>query len=254
MSVTDTDKGARDLLRRINGKRLRMRVGIYGEAAAAKANDAKRATVGQIAAAHEFGIGVPRRSWLGDTIRQNQQTIETGLRRAAADVITKKTTEERALRALGVFLVGASRARISAGISPALSDRYLLRKLKKYPGATTPLIASGQMWGSIAYEIEGMPAGGGGRGTKGKRASRASKRLARASKRLQKKLSKARRVGARKARNLLRAQSRRGRRLVRQLRRSSRALLRIVGIRTRRPRAISARSYDRGVQAREANE
>lgn len=159
MAVTQRDNGWRALQARLSRTRPRVKVGIFGDAAAAKANDSKTATVGQIANAHEHGLGVPRRSWLGDTVDANQADILAGLRKGATAVIKSKDPglEVKLLAQTGAHIAGLAKERIASGIAPALSERYLERKLRKYPGATTPLIASGQMRGAIGFTVEGAP-------------------------------------------------------------------------------------------------
>jgi len=147
------DNGWRALRARLAKARPYVKVGIFGDEAAAKANDATRATVGQIANAHEHGLGVPQRSWMRGTLDANKTDILTGLRRAGAAVL-KGANELQILARVGVHVAGLMRQRISSGILPALSENYLPRKLAKYPGATTPLIASSQMWGAIGSTVE----------------------------------------------------------------------------------------------------
>jgi hypothetical protein len=152
-SVTDVDRGFKALLKRL-GPKASLRVGIFGDLAAQRAIDGNGATVGDIANAHEFGLGnVPPRSWLRDTITAEAPAIKTAIERAAKAVVDGMAPE-RALDLLGFGVVGKIQARMSAGIPPALSPNYLPRKLAKFPGATTPLIASGQMRQSVTHAID----------------------------------------------------------------------------------------------------
>lgn len=179
LPVTVRDKGWNLLKAKLAKGVPRVRVGIFGDAAAAKANDSDK-TVGQIANAHEHGLGVPRRSWMRDTVEANQADILNGLRRAARAVLSPSAprgTEVKLLGQVGQHIAGLMRQRISSGIAPALSERYLPRKLAKYPGTTTPLIASGQMWGAIGAEVEGSAAvAKGQRGAARKAAKKALRR------------------------------------------------------------------------------
>ncbi len=159
MAVTVRDRGWTRLKARLVRDAPAVKVGIFGDAAAAKANDSDK-TVGQIANAHEHGLGVPERSWMRGTVDANQKDILQGLRRAARAVLSPSAprgAEVKLLDQVGQHIAGLMRQRISSGIAPALSERYLPRKLAKYPGATTPLIASGQMWGAIGAMVEGGP-------------------------------------------------------------------------------------------------
>ncbi len=153
--VKDVDKGAKALLARMRKAIPAVRVGIYGDAAAAEHKDTPGATVGEIAAAHEFGAGVPARPWLSGTVAKNKERIEAGLRKVAEAVATNAPAPPAVMMAqLGQATAGMAKEEMSNGIPPALSPAYLKRKLKKYPGASKPLIASGQMRASIASDLE----------------------------------------------------------------------------------------------------
>jgi len=231
MPVTVKDNGWSLLKARLNKTRPRVKVGIFGDAAAAKANDSKTATVGQIANAHEHGIGVPRRSWLGDTIDANQSDIIAGLRKAAAAVLKSKDPglEAKLLAQTGQHIAGLARQRISSGISPALSSSYLERKLRKYPGATTPLIASGQMWGAIGSVVEGAPVAIKAARAAARKAARASlarrkrnRAIARRNKKIQRTTKKVRKLAAKNTRKLSRFLKRSFKRTTKRVRRALR--------------------------------
>ena len=154
VKVRDVDRGLRALLDRL-GKKARLKVGVYGDNAARAALDGAGATVGDIAAAHEFGTAtVPVRSWLRATVDQDITRIDSAIRKAAA-AVAKGMDPAQAVDLLGHGIVALMKDRIIGGIAPSLSDRYLPAKLAKYPGATTALIASGQFLGSITHTIEG---------------------------------------------------------------------------------------------------
>lgn len=155
VQVRVVDKGLNDLLKRV-GKKARLKVGVYGDNAARAATDGSGATVGDIASAHEFGTAtVPVRSWLRATVDQDLAKINAAIKKAAAAVYAGKVAPRAAVDLLGHGLVSLTKDRIIGGIQPALSPRYLPIKLARYPGATTPLIASSQFLGSITHTIEG---------------------------------------------------------------------------------------------------
>lgn len=224
MPVTVKDKGWNLLKAKLNKNVPRVRVGIFGDAAAAKANDSDK-TVGQIANAHEHGLGVPQRSWMRATVEANQTDIMAGLRKAARSVLnplSPKGTEIKLLGQVGQHIAGLMRQRISSGIAPALSERYLPRKLAKYPGATTPLIASGQMIGSIGAEVEGAPnviKAQRGAARKAAKRALARRRRQRRIDRTQKAIKRLARKGARAATRTLKRQARNVRRALRRRRR-----------------------------------
>lgn len=233
MAVTVNDNGWSLLKARLARTRPRVKVGIFGSAAAAKANDSDK-TVGQIANAHEHGLGVPRRSWLADTVDANQADIVAGLRKAAAAVIRAPRNpglEVQLLDQTGQHIAGLMRQRISSGIAPALSEGYLPRKLAKYPGATTPLIASGQMWESIGSVVEGAPVVVAAQRAAARKAAkkalarrRRNRKIARARKRVDRLGRKASRLGAKLLKRGTRSATRTQRKLSRVARKLGRKL------------------------------
>jgi hypothetical protein len=107
-----------------------------------------------VAASHEFGIGVPERSFLRSTIRGNYgeyrslfaSELRRNLRFAYADA-------ERPYHVVGNKAVADVRAALTRGIEPELSEETLERRRQKgFPG-TTPLIETGQLKSSIAYSV-----------------------------------------------------------------------------------------------------
>ncbi len=152
-SVTDVDKGLKALLRRL-GPQASLKVGIYGDAAAQRATDGHGASVGDIASAHEFGIVDPPRSFIRATVEEQADSIVAGIRKTAVAVVKGTSSARDGLNLIGFAIAGKMKSRIAGGIPPALSENYLPRKLAKYPGANVPLIASGQMRGSITHTVE----------------------------------------------------------------------------------------------------
>ncbi len=210
--VRVVDKGAARLLRMVRKANAQpaVRVGVFGDNAAQKHADSG-ATMGDIANAHEFGAGVPRRSWLRDTLDQNRPTIHRNIQRAAREVFHGRLKDFQALELIGLSVQGMIQQRIAQGIAPGLSARYLKRKLLKYPGAETPLIASGQFRGSISYALEGSAAQSKSRAVAG--AARSARKAGAANKRRQRQTKAVRRAlrqGLRKAIKSVRANARAG--------------------------------------------
>jgi hypothetical protein len=154
VKVTDKDNGAKAMIARIRKGIPSGRVGVYGDLAAQKHKDSPRATVGQIAAAHEFGLGPPQRSWMRRTLTEHQDQIRRGLEKICVASVTGEGDPVQMMRQLTLAAAGWCKETITRGIAPALSAEYLKRKLARYPGATTPLIASSQFLGSITGEVE----------------------------------------------------------------------------------------------------
>ncbi len=153
----DTDRGAKALLQRVSKARtqggLELRVGLIGDAAAEKAVDGNGLTVAQVGNAHEFGLGPPMRSFIRAPVDANAAQIRRDLATAARAVKDGRVTQEQGLNLLGFRIVGLIQQTMADGIAPALSPGYLPRKLRKYPGATTPLIASGQLRSAVTHKV-----------------------------------------------------------------------------------------------------
>lgn len=114
-----------------------------------------------VAAAHERGIGVPRRSFLQAPIEQARPVLRGQLRRELDKAIRTgalKWDEKRdrfltptvqALGRIGVYMRAVSQTAIRQGIPPELSDKTIARK-----GSTVPLIDTGQLRGSLRWQVE----------------------------------------------------------------------------------------------------
>ena len=122
-----------------------VRVGIIGSEAA---DDHGGLTTGYIAAIHELGAGVERRSWLRDWVEPNRKKISEFLGQAMK-AMSAGVTANRALGVLGAWAQGEIQKRISNGIPPALKPSTIAQK-----GSSTPLIDTGQLRTSITYEVE----------------------------------------------------------------------------------------------------
>ncbi len=162
--VTDKDNGAKALLNRARKKgggpngRHTLRVGVYGDAAAAEHADyggQAGKTTGEIAEIAEFGLGNnPERSWLRAYVDENQEDILQKLNKLAEGIARGDLTHEDALTLLGHDVVGQIQQRIASGIQPPKSAAWLAKLASLgHGGKTTPLIVSGQFRQSIASEV-----------------------------------------------------------------------------------------------------
>ena len=121
----------------------------------------------QLAAIHEFGTDtIPERSFIragvDDAGRKLQQAYDTGYQR----ILDGKATAPDAGNLLGVIAVGAIKLKILEGLQPELAPATKKRRDKSkvtgkrlrsnnavYTGYQ-PLLDSGQLEGSIAYQVE----------------------------------------------------------------------------------------------------
>lgn len=150
MPITQTDRGYRNALRAVRkmSRASSVVVGVQGdEAVAAKSvrdDDDSAQTVGEVAAAHELGLGVPERSWLRGWVDENERMIRDDLARVAREAMIGTRSVDDGMELLGLRYVGLIQARIAAGIPPELHLSTVARK-----GSAIPLIDTGQLRSAI---------------------------------------------------------------------------------------------------------
>lgn len=146
------DNGAKKLLANMR-RRPGVTVGVHAADGAAT-QEGSDLTVADIAGIHEFGLGVPERSWLRDFVDQNRAVLLAKLRDIGKRVARGEDPDLLTER-FGLEVVGMIKERIIAGIEPPLAPETLVRKLE-LTGAPkeTPLILFGQFISSIAHRLE----------------------------------------------------------------------------------------------------
>jgi hypothetical protein len=146
--VTDTDRGYRKRVAAIIGAGpVDTIVGVIGEKASA---DHEGITVGELAEIHEFGLGVPERSFLRAWFDQNREKVIVRLRAAHRKVLLGELTPQRAGEIIGLWAVGEIQRFIADGkVKPALDPRTVVAK-----GSSVPLIDTGQLRSAISYAVE----------------------------------------------------------------------------------------------------
>lgn len=105
-------------------------------------------SVCDVAEAHEFGIGVPRRSWLSDWADENEERNKRLVSQMSDAIVRGKVDIEDAMDRLGLKFVGDIQRRIRKGIPPENAPSTIERK-----GSDTPLIDTGQFWSSIRHHV-----------------------------------------------------------------------------------------------------
>jgi len=161
--VTDTDRGAKDVLermRKLASTKAFLTVGIH-EGDGAKPHSSE-ATIAEIGSFHEFGLGVPRRSFIADWSDENRERHESQLVVMAEAVAKGKVPSmAQAFERLGNLYVAEIQKRIADRIEPPLSPITIQRK-----GSSVPLIDTGQLRSSITYVVNatGRVVATGGRG------------------------------------------------------------------------------------------
>lgn len=145
MSFKLEDSGpekTRQMMARLFGKKPRLKVGIFGQAGDEQHEDSDLSVLA-IATFHEFGLGVPERSFIRAWCDANQANVEERLHKDWELVVKGELQPEVALERLGLFIVGGIQSYIAEGIDPPLKYRE-----------GTPLINTGQLRSSITYALE----------------------------------------------------------------------------------------------------
>lgn len=148
MSVTDRDNGFKALVARMKFETQGISVGVDS-----RPHDPTGIPTDEIAMAHEFGIGVPERSFLRAWVEDNENVIFGMLRKWAAAIVTGEITYAEAQQRFGEFAVNSIRSRIIRGIDPPLLPETIDRK-ETGRFATIPLINTGQLHDAIIYQID----------------------------------------------------------------------------------------------------
>lgn len=108
------------------------------------------ATNALIAYVHEFGIGVPERSFMRSTIIENAQKYQKINRDNILPAIRSGTlTAEECYRRLGTIAQSDMQQKIVNGSFKPLKEETIKRK-----GSTKPLIDTGALRQSITYEVK----------------------------------------------------------------------------------------------------
>lgn len=151
VSVRTRDTGLRQYLRRLSSPEVT--VGVHSEDGS-QIEAGSDLTVAEIAAIHEYGLGVPERSWLRDFVDENRTELLRMLEVTAVQ-IAQGMDRDVAMNRFGLAVVGMVKQRITSGIEPELDDATKKEKERVTGGGPkdTPLIRFGQFISAIAHEI-----------------------------------------------------------------------------------------------------
>ena len=148
-AVRVVDHGANAVLRNTAGrKRPHVDVGVLGQRAGAHKG---AVTVAQVAEWAEFGIGQPQRSWLRAWIDANENLIQDRIDTEMRQVLRGKSTPERALARVGVWLQGELQMNIANHPDNGFATNAPSTIARK--GSSTPLIDKGQLRASISHRV-----------------------------------------------------------------------------------------------------
>jgi hypothetical protein len=98
---------------------------------------------------HEFGFGVPQRSWLRAYFDENEARLGALVEDAIISAAIDSADLEQALGLVAVQIEGEIKERILAGIGPELSDSTK----RKRGESAVPLLDSGQLLGAIRAQL-----------------------------------------------------------------------------------------------------
>lgn len=104
--------------------------------------------VAQVAAQNEFGIGVPERSFMRSTLKENREKYIKDTQKAVKDEIQGKKELEKSLKQIGSKAASAVQNKITAIKTPPNSEATIKAK-----GSSNPLIKSEHMRSSVTYEV-----------------------------------------------------------------------------------------------------
>jgi hypothetical protein len=162
VSVRDTDRGYRELLKRVKMPAVAIATGVLAKDGA----QPKQGTEGaleliEVAVWNEFGTSrAPARSFIRAWFDAEEPTLREKLTVLLQEVVAGKLTRDQALERMGLYCVGAIQKRIAEGIAPENAPSTIEKKTKGAGGSTTPLVDTGQLRSSISYEVR---QGGSGR-------------------------------------------------------------------------------------------
>lgn len=150
VQIKDVDKGYRDRMKQIDrAKKASIEVGIMGDAGGDPKKGGPGLTVLDVATFHEFGLGVPERSFIRGWFDVYQETARKQISAMLKSVIAGKRSKSQAMELLGVRWVAEIQKFIATGTNlQPLEEITILRK-----GSSVPLVDTGQLKASVTYRI-----------------------------------------------------------------------------------------------------
>ena len=163
--VIDRDLGWKKFREQMRGlSNAHVTVGLHADAKPYEQGQGEAATVAQVASFHEFGDGVPQRSFMRPTVDGNQEKYASMLQREAGLIIDGKLSVHDALALLGEVVAVDIKRAITDMTDPPLAESTIAAKKAKaaYLGekkaqayadsGANPLIDTGHMRHSVTYK------------------------------------------------------------------------------------------------------
>ena len=104
--------------------------------------------VARVGFQNEYGIGVPERSFMRSTLKDNNSKYKQLMEKAIVDAIKGKRKIKQSLGRIGNKVSSDIKQKIVAIQSPANAESTIAAK-----GSSNPLIDSGHMKNSVTYEV-----------------------------------------------------------------------------------------------------
>ena len=155
-SMSDTDRGYYALVRQLleDAPNASFTVGIHDDEAGHEVYEPEQGkasgiTMSELGEIHEFGLGVPQRSFIGDWFDETQDQKVKQIKGVALAFLKGKISHlSVGFEQLGNLYVGQVQKRMADGIDPPLSEITIAKK-----GSSVPLIDTGQLRSSITYKV-----------------------------------------------------------------------------------------------------
>lgn len=139
-----------DLRRRLENGKHQVRIGF--PAGVQHNSEGDSIAMAELAAVHEFGahsVGIPERPFMRTSIQKNRTRYVALTRQNIKKILQKQMDIRTALGQLGELAKGDMQKEIAQGSFAPLKPSTIRRK-----GSSKPLIDSGQMRQSIAWELD----------------------------------------------------------------------------------------------------
>jgi hypothetical protein len=155
--VTDRDNGLAAHKKRFEHNAY-VSVGIHaaeGAEGKQEPDGPARTTLIEVAEAHEFGLGVPPRSFVAGAVDDNEGELQAKLVAGMQAAAKNGRSPEQTLERFGLYVVGVMQQRIADGIPPGLYKAGIEnRKRHGQDPPYIPLILTGQLRSSIRSKLE----------------------------------------------------------------------------------------------------
>lgn len=146
-AVRDKDNGYEKLRMRMRAPAASIVVGVDS-----RPHEPSGKPTDEIALIHEYGQGVPQRSFLRAWVDENLNNIELKIQQETGRYLFGEQSWTKAQERIGQYCVNGIRARMMREIPPPLLDTTIARKHGPHPHI--PLLDTMQMYEAVVYELK----------------------------------------------------------------------------------------------------